>query len=316
MAHVIPNMIHRNKIATAALADGHLCWTCGSCDFECPVNNATNRLRPQKIVRMASLGMFDELLQLPELWYCVSCRRCWQVCPNSVKPARLIEYLRHESISTNIIPSEALARYRTLFARFQRIRWHVAALSLKAELTSISDRQWQDWLQKPVFPTSRTIKIRALSRRVAVFGGIHHNARTNACFTCGACSSACPVACEKSIFDPRTIFRMANLGQAEELLRSPSIWLCIACGRCIEACSQLVDGRGLIEALRVLALESGVVDSGFSYRLKQADRLIYARLLDEVDTVFKFHRYSHNCGIVDGMTHLANQTEKCATEVG
>jgi len=66
----------------------------------------------------------------------------------------------------------------------------------------------------------------------------------SSCFTCGECSSSCPVAVERSAFDPRFIFRMVNLGLAEELLLSPSIWLCVQCGRCTEACSQLVDGAG------------------------------------------------------------------------
>lgn len=60
------------------------CWTCGSCDFECPINIFTGSLRPQKIVRMANLGLLDELVELPEIWYCINCRRCGQVCPNVV----------------------------------------------------------------------------------------------------------------------------------------------------------------------------------------------------------------------------------------
>ena len=59
----------RQVIQKATLADSTMCWTCSSCDSECPVEIATNRLRPQRIVRFANLGLIDELIALPEIWY-------------------------------------------------------------------------------------------------------------------------------------------------------------------------------------------------------------------------------------------------------
>ena len=296
---IFPNIEHREQIANGSQADGQLCWTCGSCDFECPVNNATNRLRPQKIVRMASLGMLNELLHHPALWYCLSCRRCWQICPNAVKPAVLIEYLRRESIRARIVSADAIVRYRKLFARFHRIRWHAVTLILKGELKSITDRQWHDWLHTPVSAPSRTITLAAINHRKAELGEIPIDTRLSACFTCGECSSACPIACERDVFDPRTIFRMANLSLTDKLLTSPSIWLCVGCGRCSEACSQLVDGRNMILALRNLAFESGAVDPEFPSRLAQADRIVYARFLDAVDDVMGLHLDRHHYDLDD-----------------
>jgi heterodisulfide reductase subunit C len=78
---LIPSLELRKLIESRAFALSSLCWTCGSCDLECPVNRATNRLRPQKLVRMANLGMLEELLGLPEIWYCLNCRRCMMTCP-------------------------------------------------------------------------------------------------------------------------------------------------------------------------------------------------------------------------------------------
>ena len=94
------------------------------------------------------------------------------------------------------------------------------------------------------------------------------------------------MTCERSVFDPRSIFRMANFGLSEELLRSPSIWLCIGCQRCTEACSQLVKGHLLIEHLQQRAIEEGFVDPRFPRRLQKADQIIYARFLDEIDGIF------------------------------
>jgi heterodisulfide reductase subunit C len=90
------------QIALLSCSTASLCCTCSSCDIECPVNIATGRLRPQIIVRMANLGLWDELLNSPDIWYCLTCRRCLQVCPNSVRPSSLIGYIRHDALENGL----------------------------------------------------------------------------------------------------------------------------------------------------------------------------------------------------------------------
>jgi hypothetical protein len=41
-----PEPKNRKFIEGGAKAGHRKCWTCGSCDFECPVNVAAGRLRP------------------------------------------------------------------------------------------------------------------------------------------------------------------------------------------------------------------------------------------------------------------------------
>ena len=89
MGPIEPDWDAWQTIADDAGADIDRCWTCGACDNGCPVSLATGRLRPQRNVRMAVYGMLDQLLALPGIWYCLSCRRCLQGCPNRVKPASL-----------------------------------------------------------------------------------------------------------------------------------------------------------------------------------------------------------------------------------
>jgi heterodisulfide reductase subunit C len=64
-----PNRELRKVIQTNTGAESNLCWACGSCDNECPINVAANRLSPRKIVRMANYGLLDELFGEPEIWY-------------------------------------------------------------------------------------------------------------------------------------------------------------------------------------------------------------------------------------------------------
>ena len=62
-----PDPVQRSQIESRSHTTSFMCWTCGSCDFECPVNIATGRLRPQKLVRLATLGLVEELLEQPEI---------------------------------------------------------------------------------------------------------------------------------------------------------------------------------------------------------------------------------------------------------
>jgi len=76
---------------------------------------------------------------------------------------------------------------------------------------------------------------------------------------------------------------MATFGLTEELLGSASIWLCVQCGRCTEACSQLVDGCRMIASLREFAVQEGAVDADFALRVRDAQKQIYTRWVDATD---------------------------------
>ena len=272
----------RQLVEQATGAGACMCWTCSSCDSECPVEIATNRLRPQRVVRYANLGLFEDLIALPEIWYCLSCRRCNRVCPNLVKPETLIQYARAEALLRGVVSWEFHTEHARLMQQVQRVRWHAARECRGGAAPAIDAAQWRQWSETPVpdgnggaIPSALLFQSPGLSKAAA------------ACFTCGECSSACPAACERSVFDPRTLFRLANLGLRGEFLKSPSLWLCLQCGRCTDACSQGVDGCGLIAELRSAALAENEVDAGFPLRFAETQKPIYQRLLDEIDRLLE-----------------------------
>jgi len=47
-----------------------------------------------------------------------------------------------------------------------------------------------------------------------------------------------------------------------------------------------VDGRQMIDQLRELAVQQGVVDMDFHLRVERANRIIFERFLDETDLLF------------------------------
>ena len=285
--HLHPDAGSRKQIEEITHADMNLCWTCRSCLTECPVNVATSRLSPLKIVRMANLGLLDEMLDMPEIWYCFTCNRCNEICPQNVKPAVLINYLRTEFLRRHLTSYETIRRYKELFARFQRIRWNIAVHCREHDAETISDALWNQWIQTPIKPDHEKVILKPKARVPQALKKGIKDFNTSSCFTCSECSSACPVFCERGLFDPASIIRMVNLGLKDDLLTSPSIWMCIGCGRCTNACSQLVQGHLMIQQLKELAVEEGAVDREYPYRLEKARKDIYPRFINEVNACFQ-----------------------------
>ncbi len=60
-----------------------ICITCGACASGCPATGLEN-LDPRKFLRMASLGLDDEIMSTPWVWMCTMCQRCIYVCPMKI----------------------------------------------------------------------------------------------------------------------------------------------------------------------------------------------------------------------------------------
>ena len=78
------------------LPDGgnlNLCLTCGACSAGCPATGIGG-MDPRKFLRMAALGMDEELLKSDWCWFCTMCQRCIYVCPMQINIPQLVFYAR------------------------------------------------------------------------------------------------------------------------------------------------------------------------------------------------------------------------------
>jgi len=67
----------------------NLCLTCGACSSGCPATGLED-MDPRKFLRMAALGMDEEILSTPWVWMCTMCQRCIYVCPMQIDIPQLI----------------------------------------------------------------------------------------------------------------------------------------------------------------------------------------------------------------------------------
>jgi heterodisulfide reductase subunit C2 len=75
-----------------------------------------------------------------------------------------------------------------------------------------------------------------------------------ACFQCHKCSTGCPIGPDMDMLSSQ-IMRLIHLGAAEEVLQSRAIWLCASCEACTTRCPQGIDIAGVMDTLRMLAVE-------------------------------------------------------------
>jgi len=81
-----------------------LCYLCGSCAGGCPVGRLTTSYNPRQIVRMASLGLKDEVLRNNSLWFCTACFTCTDRCPQGLEVASIIRVIRNIAAEEGIVP--------------------------------------------------------------------------------------------------------------------------------------------------------------------------------------------------------------------
>ena len=69
----------------------NLCLTCGACASGCLASGLEN-MDPRKFLRLAALGLDEEITRHPWVWMCSICGRCLYVCPMAIDiPALVFE---------------------------------------------------------------------------------------------------------------------------------------------------------------------------------------------------------------------------------
>lgn len=81
------------------------CYQCLRCANGCPVAFAMD-YTPTQIMRMASMGMKDEVLNSSTIWLCASCQTCTTRCPMDIDIAGVMDAMKEIAIEEGIQPKE------------------------------------------------------------------------------------------------------------------------------------------------------------------------------------------------------------------
>jgi len=77
------------------------CNQCGKCSAGCPMSFAMDSL-PNQIIRLAQLGLEEDIASSNTVWICASCLTCSVRCPQGVDLGRVMEALRLITLRKNI----------------------------------------------------------------------------------------------------------------------------------------------------------------------------------------------------------------------
>lgn len=80
------------------------CFSCGTCVAGCPVAGRTEQYNPRRIVRMALLGMREEVLSSEFVWLCSTCYTCYERCPQDVHIPELMNAIRNIAVREGHVP--------------------------------------------------------------------------------------------------------------------------------------------------------------------------------------------------------------------
>ena len=77
------------------------CFQCRKCTNGCPVTFAMD-LYPDEVIRLVILGQRETVLGCRTIWVCAACETCTTRCPNDVKIAELMDYLKEMAVHEGV----------------------------------------------------------------------------------------------------------------------------------------------------------------------------------------------------------------------
>jgi len=89
------------------------CAECGACVDDCPVAKADPTYDPNALVRALAEGRVEEVLHSPELWKCVECYTCAELCPNKYDQMSILRQAKHLAMEAGLAPPSALEGVKT-----------------------------------------------------------------------------------------------------------------------------------------------------------------------------------------------------------
>ena len=80
------------------------CLTCGACNSRCTWFEGQGGPLPRAMIRMAALGLDEQLVNSNMIWDCLLCNRCTQGCPMGITMDKVVAKARSLAIADGKTP--------------------------------------------------------------------------------------------------------------------------------------------------------------------------------------------------------------------
>jgi heterodisulfide reductase subunit C len=90
------------------------CFSCGRCSASCPVKRANDSFNPRRTIRMAILGLEEEIVRSPFIWLCSTCYTCQERCPQGVKITEIMTTLKNLAFQDGNSPPGIALQWKIL----------------------------------------------------------------------------------------------------------------------------------------------------------------------------------------------------------
>ena len=95
---VAPNPEFISELSAAGGDGAKMCFQCGTCTAGCPSGKIT-AYRIRKLMRMAQLGLKEDIISSEDLWQCTTCYTCEERCPRGVPIVDVVIALRNMAVA-------------------------------------------------------------------------------------------------------------------------------------------------------------------------------------------------------------------------
>jgi len=117
-----------------------LCYHCHKCGAGCPIASFMD-YTPDKLFRMAQLGLKRQVLSSSTIWLCSACHTCATRCPNDIDVTRVMDTLKEMALEEKIKSRQKVAAlfHKGFLANLKRFgQLHEASLMAVLKLKTLN----------------------------------------------------------------------------------------------------------------------------------------------------------------------------------
>ncbi|MEN6356238.1 MAG: 4Fe-4S dicluster domain-containing protein [Armatimonadota bacterium] len=116
------DLTFKRRIAEICGENVMSCYQCGECTAGCPAAFSMD-IAPNQVMRMAQLGMKDEVLESSSIWLCAGCETCATRCPRGVALSKVMDACRQLAVKEGKhIKQPNVLKFHKEFLR--QVTWH------------------------------------------------------------------------------------------------------------------------------------------------------------------------------------------------